>query len=36
MKKDNENIEAPTFRQVKEHTIRPPSLFRTNEFTAVF
>jgi V-type H+-transporting ATPase subunit a len=36
MKKENENIEAPTFRLVKEHTIRPPSLFRLNEFTVVF
>jgi V-type H+-transporting ATPase subunit a len=36
MKKENENIEAPTFRLVKEHTIRPPSLFRLNEFTIVF
>lgn len=36
MKKDNENIEAPTFKLIKDHGIRPPSLFRVNEFTAVF
>ena len=36
MKIKNENIEVPTFRLVKDHGIRPPSLFRINEFTAVF
>jgi V-type H+-transporting ATPase subunit a len=36
MKKKNENIEVPTFRLVKDHGIRPPSLFRVNEFTTVF
>jgi vacuolar-type H+-ATPase subunit I/STV1 len=36
MKTTNENIEVPTFREVKDHGIRPPSLFRLNEFTVVF
>ena len=36
MKKNNENIEVPTFKQVKDHGIRPPSLFKINEFTYVF
>jgi len=34
--KTNSNIEVPTIQIVKDHNIKPPSLFRTNEFTWVF
>ena len=36
LREKNNNIEIPTFKQIKEHTIRPPSLFRMNDFTFVF
>lgn len=36
LKENNENIEIPTFKLIKEHGIKPPSLFRVNEFTLVF
>ena len=36
IKEKDKNVEVPTFKVVHDHGIRPPSLFRTNEFTAVF
>lgn len=36
MKEDNKNIEKPTFTPVYGHGVKPPSLFRQNEFTQVF
>lgn len=36
IKKNDENIELPTFTQIHNHNISPPSLFRVNEFTWVF
>ena len=32
----NVNIEIPTFTIVAEHGVKPPSLFRNNEFTWAF
>lgn len=36
IKRKDENIELPTFTQINDHNIRPPSLFRVNDFTWVF
>ncbi len=36
IKEKDKNIEVPTFKIIQEHGIRPPSLFRLNEFTSVF
>ena len=36
IKEKDKNIEIPTFKIVSEHGIRPPTLFRTNEFTHIF
>lgn len=36
LKEKNRNIEIPTLKIVNEHGVRPPSLFRINEFTWVF
>lgn len=36
LKDKNRNIEIPTLKIVSEHGVRPPSLFRMNEFTWVF
>jgi vacuolar-type H+-ATPase subunit I/STV1 len=36
IKEKNKNVEVPTFKLVNDHGIRPPSLFRLNEFTFVF
>lgn len=36
LKEKNKNIEMPTMKVVSEHGVRPPSLFRMNEFTWVF
>lgn len=32
----NVNVEIPTFNMVLEHHVKPPSLFRNNEFTWAF
>lgn len=36
LKEKNRNVGIPDFKIVSDHGVRPPSLFRTNEFTAVF
>ena len=36
IKEKNKNVEIPTLKPVSEHGVRPPSLFRMNEFTSVF
>lgn len=36
IKDKNRNIEIPTLKIVQEHGVKPPSLFRMNEFTWVF
>jgi vacuolar-type H+-ATPase subunit I/STV1 len=36
IKEKDKNVEIPTFKIIHEHGIRPPSLFRVNEFTTVF
>jgi vacuolar-type H+-ATPase subunit I/STV1 len=36
IKEKNKNIEIPTLQLVHDHTVKPPSMFKTNEFTAVF
>lgn len=36
IKEKDKNVEVPTFKIVNDHGIRPPSLFRVNEFTSVF
>ena len=36
LKDKNRNIEIPTLKIVQEHGVRPPSLFRMNEFSWVF
>jgi len=36
IKEKEKNVEVPTFKIVYDHGIRPPSLFRVNEFTTVF
>lgn len=36
IKQTNRNVEVPNFNLVTEHQIKPPSLFRGNEFTWVF
>ena len=36
IKERDKNVEIPTFKVITEHGIRPPSLFRLNEFTIVF
>ena len=36
IKQNNRNVEVPNFMQVNDHNVKPPSLFRTNEFTWVF
>jgi V-type H+-transporting ATPase subunit a len=36
IKDKNRNIEIPTLKIVNEHGIKPPSLFRMNEFTNIF
>lgn len=36
IKERDKNVEVPTFKVVNDHGIRPPSLFRLNEFTSVF
>lgn len=33
MKDKNKNVDIPTLKPVVDHGVRPPSLFRTNEFT---
>ena len=36
IKQSNRNVEVPNFMQVTNHNVKPPSLFRNNEFTWVF
>lgn len=36
LKDKNRNIEIPTLKIIQEHGVKPPSLFRINEFTWVF
>jgi V-type H+-transporting ATPase subunit a len=36
LKEKNRNIDIPTFKVVKDHGIKPPTLFRTNDVTWVF
>lgn len=36
IKEKDKNVEIPTFKMITDHGIRPPSLFRVNEFTIVF
>lgn len=36
IKEKDKNIEIPTFKVISDHGIRPPSLFRVNDFTFVF
>jgi vacuolar-type H+-ATPase subunit I/STV1 len=36
IKDKNRNIEIPTLKIINEHGVKPPSLFRMNEFTNIF
>jgi len=36
IKERDKNVEIPTFKVITDHGIRPPSLFRLNEFTLIF
>ena len=36
IKEKNHNIEVPTFKLVSDHTVKPPTMFKNNEFTIVF
>jgi vacuolar-type H+-ATPase subunit I/STV1 len=36
IKANNSNIELPTLQIVHNHGIKPPTMFKTNEFTAGF
>lgn len=36
IKERNRNIEVPTFKLVSDHTVKPPTMFKNNEFTIVF
>jgi hypothetical protein len=36
LKDKNRNIEIPTLKVITDHGVKPPSLFRMNEFTWVF
>jgi vacuolar-type H+-ATPase subunit I/STV1 len=36
LKESNRNIDIPTLKIITDHGVRPPSLFRMNEFTWVF
>jgi hypothetical protein len=36
IKERDKNVEIPTFKVMSDHGIRPPSLFRLNDFTLVF
>ena len=36
IKADNKNIDIPIVKKVTGHGIKPPTFFKTNEFTAIF